>query len=35
MPELRAEYYFYIKISIELKIKSARCVLNQFICFEA
>jgi hypothetical protein len=35
MPELRAEYSFYIQISVEQKIKSARCVLNRFAWFKA
>ena len=33
--DLRADYCFFIHISIELKIKSAKCVLNRFTCFEA
>jgi hypothetical protein len=35
MPELRTEYSFYIQISIELKFKSARRVLNRFAWFKA
>ena len=35
MSELRADYCFSIHFSIELKIKSARRVLNRFACFEA
>ena len=34
MPDLHADYCFSIYFSIELKIKSARHVLNQFTCFE-
>ena len=35
MPDLRADNCFSIHFSIELKIKSARRVLNRFARFEA